>query len=58
MRISELVFELVELYIEHGDVEVYTEDGCGCCIGSRAPQPEFCEADKFYGYEYMNAVAL
>ncbi|AJD82458.1 hypothetical protein SHEEN_40 [Mycobacterium phage Sheen] len=58
MKISELIVKLVALKADHGDVEVYTEDGCGCCMGSREPNPEFHEEDRYYGYQYRNGIAL
>ncbi|AFF28418.1 hypothetical protein FDI11_gp59 [Mycobacterium phage Tiger] len=57
MRISELISKLAVELTEHGDVEVYTEDGCGCCMGSREPSPEFVERDD-WGYIYHNAIRL
>lgn len=57
MKISELVDKLEALKAEHGDVHVYTEDGCGCCIGSREPDPEFHEKDR-WDYLYHNGIAL
>ncbi len=58
MKIGELIGQLAALAAEHGDVEVYTETGCGCCIGSRKPRPAFSEDDVFDGYKYYNAVSL
>lgn len=58
MTISELIEGLYKLLLKHGDVEVYTETGCGCCMGSREPFPRFTEEDIYCGYNYADAVAL
>ena len=41
MKITELVVKLLVLMLEHGNVDVRTESGCGCCIWSRGVDPEF-----------------
>lgn len=47
MKISELIRGLADLQTEHGDVEVFTEEGCGCCIWSRDVDPQYSEEDRY-----------
>lgn len=58
MKISELRAHLTLLEVAHGDVEVYTEDGCGCCIWSREVDPEFRTEDPFEYRENSAGVYL
>lgn len=47
MVISDLILQLQQLQYEHGDIEVYTQGGCGCCIWSRDVEPRFSEEDPW-----------
>lgn len=53
LRISELIDQLQHHQRHFGDVLVFTQGGCGCCLWSRDPEPEFYETD-LWGYPGQN----
>lgn len=47
MKLTELILQLHTIMLDKGNLDVYAQYGCGCCIWPEEPQVKIVEDDKY-----------